>query len=185
MLALLLAAGSVYASEIEQVSVTRAKNRYTIAMSARLNAAPADAHKAFTDFPRLPRINDAVESATRLAVVTPGALRLATVVRVCVLSFCRRLRQVQDITDFSHDGIYGLEAHVLPNLSDLKFGYARWRMSACGSGTCLQFHTEIEPDFWVPPLIGPWLIERVMRREAIQTAEGIDRFAPEYTRDAR
>ena len=35
----------------------------------------------------------------------------------------------------------------------------------------------MEPDFWVPPLIGPWVIKRTMREQAITTSEGIERLA--------
>ena len=69
---------------------------------------------------------------------------------------------------------------VLPQMSDLRYGLARWRMSACADDrrrTCLEFKAELEPDFWVPPLIGPWLIQRKLHQEAIVTAEGIEKLA--------
>ena len=47
----------------------------------------------------------------------------------------------------------------------------------------MLFDAEIEPAFWVPPLIGPYLIARELRRQAQVTAESIERLADDYDKD--
>lgn len=131
----------------------------------------------FSTYRNLPLINDAVERIELRDGATPPAQRLYTRVRVCVWLFCTHLDQVQDIRRVDRDQALGLHADVLPGSSNLRYGIADWRMQDCDGQTCLEFAAELEPDFWVPPLVGPWAIERAMRREAIQTAQGIERLA--------
>lgn len=179
-LALLLAAlagAPAQAAEIERLEITRAQARFGMVLDARLDVPLADSYRVLGDFDQLPLINDAVEQARLLDGAPPGAQRLYTRVRVCVWLFCTHLDQVQDMWPIVDGDARGYNAAVLPELSNLRFGNARWRLRDCDGGTCLQFDAQLEPDFWVPPVIGPWAIERAMRREAIATAEGIERRA--------
>lgn len=179
--AILLLATTVAAESIEQLEITHDGARYRLALSARLDAPAAASYRSFSDFSLLPQINNAVEKVSILPGAAAGATRVQTTVRVCVSFFCRRLQQVQDIRPLPGPQTMGLEAVVLPALSNLRYGHAIWQMSECGTQTCLKFNAELEPDFWVPPLIGPWAIERAMRREAVQTAQGIERLANSVT----
>lgn len=166
------------AAEIEVLDIDHASQRYRMHLIARLDTPLQRSFAALRDFDNLPRINDAVETAQMVDGAAAGAQRLYTRVRVCVWFFCTHLDQVQDIREHRDAVALGLDAVVLPAQSNLRFGTARWRMRACGTDqTCLTFDAELEPDFWVPPILGPWAIERAMRSEAIDTARGIERLA--------
>ncbi len=166
-----------HAASLEHLDVQRDNARYRLQLSARLDAPMERSFAVFSDYQKLPRINDAVEHIELRDGATPPAQRLYTRVRVCVWLFCTHLDQVQDIRRADRDKTLGLHADVLPQLSNLRYGVADWRMRDCAGQTCLEFDAELEPDFWVPPLVGPWAIGRAMRREAIQTAQGIERLA--------
>lgn len=154
------------------------QGRYSVDLTVTLDATPASAFAVLTDYPNLPRINPAVVSAETMPGAPAGSTRLATHVRVCVAWFCRDLRQVQDMrASHEHHGGGHVHAEVLPALSDLKFGRADWTVWPCEQQTCLRFATIIEPDFWVPPVIGPWLIKRKLSEEALQTSHGIEAAA--------
>lgn len=165
------------AENVDQLDIVRDGDRYSIALHARLDAPLADSYAVFSDFRNLPKINDAVESVEPLPPATAGAARWRTRVRVCVSFFCTHLKQVQDVRDAHTAERYQLDATVIPALSNLRYGRADWQLERCGAQTCLRFNAEIEPDFWVPPLLGPWLIKRAMRREANATAAGIEALA--------
>ena len=175
--ACLLLAGTAVAAE-PQVSVSREGDLYTVQMQAQLELAPALVHQTFSRFENLPRINPAVEEV-QLRSGTPPLTRVYTQVRVCVAFYCKHVHQVQDIRSSSAGGAYLIDAQVLPEQSDLKRGSAHWRITPCGNGSCLSFEAQVEPDFWVPPLIGPWLIQRKLAQEALVTVAGIERVAHE------
>ena len=177
---LLLGAAQAAAAEPE-VSVSRSDDVYSVQMQARLALAPALVHDTFTHFENLPRINPAIEQVQRRVGATAGT-RVYTQVRVCVAFFCKHLKQVQDIRSSQAGGAYLIDALVLPQESDLRSGSAHWRIASCGTDSCLTFNAKLEPDFWVPPLIGPWLIERKLAKEARITVAGIERVAHEDAR---
>lgn len=173
---------SASAAVVESLQIERTDSQYRMHLSARLNSTPEASFGVFHDFSNLTRINDAIELVQILPGAASGAQRLYTRVRVCVWYFCTHLDQVQDIVEVRDGDALGLDARVLPEQSNLRYGRARWRMRACGAQTCLDFHAELEPDFWVPPIIGPWAIERTMRSEALQTSQGIERLARSESR---
>lgn len=168
---------SALAESVDRLDVEHDGARYRIALHARLDAPLADSYAVFSDFRNLPKINDAVEDVEALPSATLGVERWRTRVRVCVSFFCTHLKQVQDVRDSHTVDRYRLEALVIPALSNLRYGKADWQLERCGTQTCLTFNAELEPDFWVPPVLGPWLIKRTMRHEANATAAGIETLA--------
>ncbi len=161
-------------ADIDQVTVDHIKKRYTVEMNARMDTTAAKAYAVFTDYARLVEINDAIIKAELIDGAPEGKQRIHTQVRVCVMGICRVFDQVQDMRKAPPEH---LEADVVPELSNLKFGRANWRIWDEDGRARLYFSAEVEPDFWVPPIVGPWLIKRKLESEAEQTANGIERLA--------
>ena len=90
---------------------------------------------------------------------------------ICILVFCKQVEQMQRVVQVDSRTV---EAVMLPGQGDFRTGFARWRFGGDGTATELYFTEELEPDFWVPPLIGPWLIERKLVREVTETVRYIE-----------
>lgn len=169
---------SAQSVEVRAIEVTRSEARYRVSMDVQLDVPAPAAYAVFADISRLPQINPAVREARVLdEVLDIGLRRVYTDVRVCVSYFCRRLRQVQDMRFTLRPDGGDVQAIVLPERSDLHYGLAKWALRDCSGRTCLHFEAELEPRFWVPPVIGPWLMQRQLREEALQTSAGIERLA--------
>jgi hypothetical protein len=169
---------------VDSLRVTQDGARYRVAMKVQLDASADAAYAVFTDYRNLPRINPAVTQVQVLPETSsPDMSRLHTQLHLCFSFFCKTLDQVQDMHRIAERPGGRLSARVLPDRSDLRYGQADWRLSDCGqppaASSCLEFTAELEPRFWIPPLIGPWLMERKLRQEAIQTSQGIERLARE------
>jgi len=164
------------AAEIRALTVEREGARFHVEMEVQLAAAAARAFAVFADAANLPRINPAVRVARPL--YEAGAQdRLYTEVYLCVAVFCRSLHQVQDLSRATQPDGRHLVADVLPARSDFRYGHAEWIFAGDDKVTDLQLHMEVEPAFWVPPLIGNWFAERLLREQAELTAAGIERLA--------
>lgn len=146
-------------------------------MVVRLHVPASDAFRTFADPQNMPKINPSVESLQILPGAKPGVIRIATDVKVCALFYCRVLHQVQDmtVTPLSNGG--DMHADVLPDQSDFRYGRADWRFRSIGADTQLQFQAEMEPAFWIPPVLGTWVVEKSLRRQAEETGTGIERLA--------
>lgn len=174
-------AGTAQAAEVTHVEASRDGEHYRTVVQARLSVPPQAAFAVMRDWALLPRINPSVRRAELLAATGEAEL-LHTVVELCVAMLCKTLDQVQVMRARPVDGGHELTAVVDPARSNLKSGRARWRFLPCGGATCLSFEAELVPDFWVPPLIGPWLIRSTMARQARITIAGIERVAGERDR---
>ena len=176
---LALLAVSAVAAEIEQLSVEQRGDRYRVLVQARLGA-PADAIWArITHYPSYPSISPAIDSCERVGPAAAGGDLVLTRARACVIGFCKEVRQVQRVHRL---GFGELLAEIEPTGSDFRYGRAHWRLTPFADATELRFEAELEPKFWVPPLLGPWLIKRALEQEARASAVNLERLALEPLR---
>ena len=161
----------LHAGEILDSSVTHDGAVYRLSISARMDAPLAVVYQSITDFSNLSAINPSIEESQVLESQGASQSRVRSVIRVCILVFCKRIEQVQDVTLV--DG-HTVVARMVPGAGDFRTGLARWELTAAGGATELYFTEVFEPDFWVPPVIGPWLIEKKLVREVEETAMYIE-----------
>ena len=159
------------AGDILASSVVHEGDSYSLSVTARIDAPIDHVYQSITDFDNLAAINPAIEESQLLAVPSEDSRLVRSVIKVCILMFCKHVKQVQDVT---MKEAYTIEAVVLPERSDFRSGFARWQLTTRGTSTDLLFTNTFEPDFWVPPVIGPWLIKRKFTREVAETAMNIE-----------
>ena len=70
-------------------------------------------------------------------------------------------------------------ATILPEVSDFRFGMTHWILRPENKGTHLFLEVEVEPDFWIPPLIGPPVVKAIMRKESTKSTQLVEHFAKE------
>lgn len=180
------------ALQIQAITVGHEGARYRMDMRVTLAVPAARAYAVFADWTRLPELNPAVREVRKLPQADPppgtapadwlGATpdlsqRIFTAVHVCVLLFCRTVHQVQDIDQRAVADGGWLRAVVVPALSDLRYGHAQWMFSGDAKQTELRASIQVEPDFWIPPVVGPALLASKMREEVETTSAGIERLA--------
>lgn len=161
-------------AEVERFELMRSGNRYSLSVAARV-AAPIDAvWGVITGYARLTRLSPAIREGQVLSADDDQGVRVHTVTRLCALIFCKDLRQVQRIRQ---QGAGSFEAITEPSQSDLAFGQAHWQLLPEQWGTSIRIQFDLEPAFWVPPLVGPLAIERALRQETLGLMQGIERAA--------
>lgn len=175
--ALLACAYPASAAEIQSLHVAHDGVRYHVEMEVKLQAPSVASYAVFATPGDLPKINPAVQQVRVIGHRGDEQARVYTEVRVCALFYCKLLHQVQDMRYAPRSDGGDLHAEVLPAQSDFSYGRADWHFRPDGAATHLHFSAELEPAFWVPPLIGPWLVERSLREEAQRTSAGIEQLA--------
>jgi len=176
MLTLALVAGptAALAGKVYTAVASYQSGTYRIEVDALVNVPEPRARALLTDYNHLGRINEAIEVSEILTTRRPGDYRVRTVTKACVWFYCKRIHQVQDVIE-SDDG--SVTAMVIPAQSDFRRGYARLVLWQEPVGTRVLIRSEVEPDFWIPPVIGPWLIKRKLRSEALETVHNLERVA--------
>jgi Polyketide cyclase / dehydrase and lipid transport len=167
------------AAQVLDVRVTRDAARFLIAMRVVVDAPAPAVFRALQDYPAMPSYNPDLRTAVVEPTAEPNRVRLFTTVHTCVLLFCRTLHQEQlmTATTTARGGI--LRSELVP-ASGAFGGRGRWTVSPCGAGSsraCMDVQIVLVPAFWVPPVLGPWLIGRKMQEEAQLTSQGIEQLA--------
>jgi len=169
---LLLLPASLYAAEVLEARVVHTGVRYELLLRARIDAPRDNVFHTITDYRNLATINPDIEHSELLANPAAGVYVVRTDIRICILVFCKRVEQLQRMTQRDTRTI---EAVMLPDGSDFRSGFARWQLSSpTPAVTELLFIENFEPDFWVPPVIGPWLIRSKMVSEFVETGRYIE-----------
>lgn len=164
---LLCLPGLALAGAITDSSVTLEHGVYMISVDARIEAPPDTVHRLITDYDHLSEINHSIVQSHIIKTFGPDRHRVHSVIRACILFFCRHVNQVQDI---AQQGRRRVEARILPEQSDFRYGVAVWQLEGDDAETRMHFTAQLKPAFWVPPLIGPWLFEQKIVSEILESA---------------
>lgn len=168
---LLLASTAAVAVSVDDCTVYRADGRWHATLDARIAAPPASVYRAITDYNALHTLNPSILESRIIGAPVAGSRRVEMTVRVCILVFCKDVRRVQDVV---HVDAGTVQARMVPGLGDFSAGTATWQVQADGNGTRLAYRENFVPDFWVPPVIGPWLIKRKLVEEVTVTGRYLE-----------
>ncbi|MGA7538308.1 MAG: SRPBCC family protein [Steroidobacteraceae bacterium] len=180
LMALSWGALSAQAAQVLGVHVAREGERFLIDMRISIAAPPSAVFRALQDYSAMTRYNHDLRAVRVQPTTVPGRVRLLTTIHACVLIFCRTMRQeeIMVATTNAQGGV--LEAKLLAQGGDFKAGRGRWTVAPCPSDrtmTCMIARIELVPAFWVPPVIGPWVIRSKMEEEALRTSAGLELVA--------
>jgi hypothetical protein len=100
-----------------------------------------------------------------------------TRVEGCLLFFCRSMERVERLEVVSERFI---RSTVLPDRSDFRYALAEWTLEADGHGTRVIYSMAMEPNFWLPPFVGPWFLKRTLARGAPEAIDQIVALAREH-----
>lgn len=157
----LLIADHAVALDIEQLEIEKDGRSYDIMMTFTIAASPGEVIAVLTDYDNPDRLNPDVKKQEVIGVFD-GASRVLTDVRSCLFLFCRNITMVQDV---SVDGTT-IQADIVPGLSNFRSGSMRWSVTQRpDSMSTVVYTATMEPDVFIPPLIGRALIRNMLENE--------------------
>ena len=131
-----------------------------------VEASPARVMQVLNDYENISDLNPAIKESELLDSPDKYQLRVRTVVRDCILFFCKDITRVEEIQQQDNEK---LEAFMIPMLSDLRSGYALWVLEENPQGTTVSYEADMQPKFWVPPII-----------RSIETVERVQEVAKKH-----
>ena len=174
LLTLCLLSCDVAALEVKTLAVTRDRTIYHVVVDVLIDALPERVRTQLLDMQALPKLNPSVKTV-RASALADG-LRVESELEECFFGICRALLHVQQVTTRGNE----IEAQTLsvPG-SSFKSGIAHWQLAAEGQGTRLIFTADTEPDFWLPPFIGPVLVMQQLREKTQASLAVLEQLARE------
>lgn len=165
------------AATFNSLKVSRDGDIYRLSSDVYLDAPLPQVYRVLTDYNHLTRISRVIQRSRLLARPDAHTALVYVESRACVLFFCHTIKETQRVTESPPAD---LSAAVIPAQSNVKLAESTWHLQAEGQGTRMQWNLTIEPEFWVPPLIGPALVEGELRTEGEYSARGIEKLARQW-----
>jgi hypothetical protein len=132
--------------------------------------------KALSDYEHFTELSTRFKESRFLEPAPNGQPRIYTQVEGCVWFFCRTVRRYAQLELIPYIRI---TATVEPDESDVSYGKETWNLVRIRNATEVSYTHEMEPKFWVPPVIGLWAIRRVLNKDALESAQRIEALALE------
>lgn len=162
------------AGDILEATVRNEDKRYFVSINAVINADAQRVYNILTNYNQLTNISDSITESHVIYSLSERDYRVKVVTKACVTFFCKTISQVQDVEQLP--GMVIITTSV-PEKSDVDYAHARWKIRTEDGLTYISFNSDLKPSFWVPPLIGPPLIEKALRDEALAIIDGVEKLA--------
>lgn len=173
-IAALLVAAAASAATLESIEVNYKNKVYRLHAETLLDASPEAIAAVLLDFDRFGRISSVYKEYGYLDPLPDGTPVVFTRMEGCVLFYCKSMTRVERLEASSSGHIRTV---TLPDQSDFKHSTSEWTLLPEASGTRMIYTLEMEPDFFVPPLIGPPILKRTLRRGGGNVINRIERLA--------
>lgn len=169
-----LPSAQLNAAELVHLELDQDQGVYQLRLEIILDASPENVHEVVTDYVHIYRINPSIIDSEILDTPDNSVIRVRTVINDCIMVFCKELHRVEEIRELESGDIYSL---VVPELSNVKSGLTIWQIHPMGKRTRLIYLLSLEPDFFVPPLIGTLVVKQKLRKEVLSSLDNIERIA--------
>jgi len=165
---------SLSAAEVVNMAISDKENVYQLALEVILNAPSDDVHYVITDYVHIYRIDPSIVESDIMGKPDASVTRVRTLMNDCVLSFCRQILRVEDVREVGNDDIYSV---IVPQLSNVRSGTEHWQIRPIGDKTRINYNLTFAPGFFVPPLVGNYIVEKKLQEEALICFNNIERIA--------
>jgi hypothetical protein len=179
-LLLVLAARLAVPADLRTIEVEREDDRYSLRSEAYFAANRADLYRVLTNYDLFEQFSSAYVETRNVEQDEQGRPRFFTRMQGCVLLFCRSFVRHGYLLLTPKSEIVAVAE---PEDSDFNYSRERWRLQTEGEGTLLIYDFEMEPGFWVPPVIGPYVIKRSLRAGGSDAIDRIEALALGRTPD--
>lgn len=171
----LIPVASVGAADLLSISVKHEGARYHLESDTHFDAPPSAIFQVMTDFEHLDRVSKTIIESHYIEPDEDGTPLVFTRVRGCAMFICRSLIRVERLT---LEAPYHIVTTAIPERSNVRFSESEWQLrDDDNGGTRVSYSLELEPGFWVPPLIGPLIIKRMLIKDGAEVAAKIEAMA--------
>ena len=171
---LLLVAGPATAAELQSIEVEHENGEYSLVSVAWFDAGLEETFAVFRKWDLSEQFSSAIVEARDLPPDEQGRPGFYSRAQGCILFFCKSLVR-QGWVEYVKNK--ELRAIADPARSDFEFSNETWTFREENGGTRVLYELHMDPKFWIPPAIGPYLIKRKLRNNGGEALDRIERVA--------
>jgi hypothetical protein len=160
------------------IEVDYVDGRYSMESVIWFDAGVDETYEVFSDYDLSTEFSSAIVEARNLEPDAQGRPGFYIRNKGCILFFCKSVVR-QGYVESQDDRL--LQAFTDASLSDFRFCEESWEFAEENGGTRVRYKLLMEPDFWVPPAVGPYLVKRKLRSDGGKALSRIETIAQEYS----
>ncbi len=176
VLLLAVSALTAGAAEMRSVEVEKIDGRYVMRSEVHFAASVEAVYSVFANYDLSTQFSGAIVEARNIDAEEGGLPGFYVRNRGCVLFFCTSFERYGYV---EREPYKIIRASVDPARSDFHLSNESWQFESEGQGTVVTYDLEFEPKFWVPPVIGPYVIKRKLRDDGGEAVKRIESIARE------
>jgi len=172
-----LCANSASAADMLSIEVDYVDGRYSMESVIWFDAGVDETYEVFSDYDLSTKFSSAIVEARNLKPDAQGRPGFYIRNKACILFFCKSVVRQGYVQ--SRDKRL-LQAFTDASVSDFRFCEESWEFVEEDGGTRVSYTLHMEPDFWIPPAIGPYMIKRKLRSNGTEALGRIEAIAQGY-----
>tara|TARA_B100000945_G_C20176545_1_gene500286 strand:- start:101 stop:625 length:525 start_codon:yes stop_codon:yes gene_type:complete len=165
-------------ASLEKSIIEYKDNRFLYSFEALINASPQRVVARIHNFEQWYLLNDNISKSKVLETLSGNKIKRLLTLTQCIFAFCFNLKFVEVVT-VSRDR---LEMNIVAGEGSFSAGQAIWETVSEGADkTLIKVNATLAPDFWIPPVIGPLVLEKVFLKQIKKTIQTIETLAKSRT----
>ena len=173
-LGLLISSMIVSSASLKKSSIEYKDKRFLYSFEAQINARHDRVLDKLHNFEQWDRLNGNISKSKVLETLPGNKIKRLLTLTQCIFTFCFNLKFVEIVT-LSKDR---LEMNIVAGEGNFSAGRAIWETVSEGTyKTLIRVNATLSPDFWIPPVVGPLVLEKVFLKQIRKTIETIETLA--------
>ncbi len=177
----LTAAVGAEASDLREVAIDRVDGVYKMHSVVWFDADINSVYNVFLDWDLSEQFSSIVVESRNTGSDASGDRGFYTRNRACILFYCKSVERSGSV---EHEPLQFIKAMADPEQSDFHISNETWQFEEEGSGTLITYELEMRPKFWIPPIIGPYVLKKKMADDGVEALDRIEAIAQDWTSDA-
>ncbi len=170
----LLLCGAAGAAELRTVEVDRTAGRYVLTSEVWFDTDIESIYAVFLDYDVRSRFSGFIVESRNLEPTAAGQRRFYIRNHGCVWFYCQSFVRSGHV---EHEPLVFIRSTANPAISDFYASLESWRFQPEGTGTLVAYDFTFEPKFWIPPLIGPYMLQQKLRKDSVDAIDRIEAIA--------
>jgi hypothetical protein len=167
------------AADLREIEVARVDGNYLLHSVVWFDAGIETVYHVFLDWDLSEQFSSVVVEARNTGSDANGDRGFYTRNRACVLFYCMSVERRGRV---EHEPVRLIKAITDPEASDFHLSNETWEFEEEGEGTLITYQLEMRPKFWIPPVIGPYVLKKKLRDDGANALDRIEAIAQDRER---
>jgi hypothetical protein len=173
--------GTASAAEMRSVDVGYEDSRYTMQSEVWFNAPLEAVYAVFSRWDLSTQFSSAIVKSRDLEPDEQGRPQFFVQNRGCLLFFCKTFDRQGYVESQPFEVLHAI---ANPETSDFLVSRESWTFTPENGGTAVVYEMLMQPKFWVPPGIGPYLIKRKLRKDGGAAVDRVEAIAQRIAQES-